>query len=527
MAKRRSTLWADVVVNLAVLTAVTVILNALLMGSVSQGREAELRRSLAAGLSADLALRTAALARRDGVSRLGELPELAADFAGAQLPDEEPFFAVVADPSLTPLAKVGRWPDALTGPGGQTDALLQGWLVQGPDVRSALVARRTERGEWQADASFFGRVWAVASSPVVEGGRVLGVVRVAVPVGVPFLGPVDRRALPVLLLSVLVSSIGMGAFGFFLFRRRILLPVEQLLSSTNELGRGRFETRLPDEAADELGELARAFNRLASRLQESRSKNDSQLAELRAINEDLSQAREDLIFAEKMATVGRLAAGVAHEVGNPLASVVGFVELLQQSPDDRELADDLLPRVRKELDRIHGIIRDLLSYARPTGQTGVDWAPVSEEACSVAEVVETAAQLVAAQKRFAGVTIDIELAEDAPRLTVPADRLQQVILNLLVNAAEAMGGEGRIRVWEVDRGGGFLTVAVQDDGPGVDPRAGSNIFEPFFTTKEVGQGTGLGLAVSLRLAERMGGKLRHIRDPGVGACFHLSLPVAG
>ena len=328
---------------------------------------------------------------------------------------------------------------------------------------------------------------------------------------------------------MLLSALGVGAFGYFLFRRRVLAPVEALAEGARDLGEGRFDTRLPDGAANELGAVADAFNEMAAALERYRRQSEARLAELREANADLGQAREDLIFAEKMATVGRMAAGVAHEVGNPLASVIGFVELLQVDADG-ELAEDLLPRIRTELDRIHRIIRDLLAYSRPAGASQAELNPVEvAPAVRIGDVVATAADLVAAQPRFAKVEFNVELPDELPEVLVPSDRLQQVLLNLFVNAAEAMNGNGQIRIHPIADPEalreGLVTVAVEDDGPGIDPRAGSNIYEPFFTTKEVGDGTGLGLAVSMRLVEKMGGRLRHLRDTAAGACFHLSLPV--
>jgi two-component system NtrC family sensor kinase len=519
MAPPRSSLWADVVLNLAVITAATIVLNALLLGQVLQGREAELRGSAAVELSQSLALRAGGHASLD----LGT-----AAFRGAAIPEGEPWFAVLASPTLQPLATLGSWPETV----GDDAAGQASWLLEGVDLRAAMAGRRTERGEWQPRASFFALRWAVASSPVLgPGGQAQGAVRVAVPVGSALLGAADRRTFPVLAASALLSALSMGAFGYFLFRRRILLPVSALLESTRGIAGGDFHRRLPVQAANELGELAAAFNDMAARLDAYRGANEKQLAELRAINADLAEAREDLIFAEKMATVGRLAAGVAHEVGNPLASVIGFVELLEADPGE-PLASDLLPRIRAELDRIHRIIRDLLNYARPTGQTFEELEAVEPlESVRLADVIDNAATLVTAQKRFAAVVFDVTLPPELPAVDVHPGRLQQVVLNLFVNAAEAMDGQGTIRVGlaaDPQAGQeGLLTIEVRDDGPGVDPRAGSNIFEPFFTTKEVGAGTGLGLAVSLRLVERMGGQLRHVRDGGRGACFRLSLPVEG
>jgi two-component system, NtrC family, sensor kinase len=530
----RSSLWADVVLNLALLTVLTIALNAILLGKVVQGREADLRATVAGDLSRTLALRASDVARVVGAPDADQPRPFAEALAGADIPDGEPFFAVLASRDLRPVTTVGDWPPELA-PDGASEADLEvlraAWLMDAIDVRAAMSGRRTERSTWQPRASFFrGRAYAAVASPVYGDGRQpVASVRVVVPVGVPIFGPTDRHTLPVLGLSVLLSALGVGAFGYFLFRRRVLAPVEALAEGARDLGEGRFDTRLPDGAANELGAVADAFNEMAAALERYRRQSEARLAELREANADLGQAREDLIFAEKMATVGRMAAGVAHEVGNPLASVIGFVELLQVDADG-ELAEDLLPRIRTELDRIHRIIRDLLAYSRPAGASQAELNPVEvAPAVRIGDVVATAADLVAAQPRFAKVEFNVELPDELPEVLVPSDRLQQVLLNLFVNAAEAMNGNGQIRIHPIADPEalreGLVTVAVEDDGPGIDPRAGSNIYEPFFTTKEVGDGTGLGLAVSMRLVEKMGGRLRHLRDTAAGACFHLSLPV--
>ncbi|MCP4871770.1 MAG: HAMP domain-containing histidine kinase [Proteobacteria bacterium] len=525
---RRTSLWAEVVLNLALLTVVTIALNAVLVGKVVQGREVELRADVASDLSRVLALGAADVARRAGPPNPAAPGIWKAALQDAEIPDGEPFFAVLATRDLRAVAAAGDVPDSLRPDTADGPPVPSTWLVDGTDLRASLTGERTERGRWQPNPSLFRPAWSTATSPVIDdSGHVIGAIRVAVPVGAPLFGPWNRQTVSVLALSALLGATVVGAFGFVLFRRRILGPLETLAAGTAQVARGEFDVHVDEGAHDEFGALADRFNAMAEGLQRYKKANEDQLAELRAINADLTQAREDLIFAEKMATVGRLAAGVAHEVGNPLASVLGFVELLQND-EDGELAADLLPRIRAELDRIHRIIRDLLNYSRPTGMTHDQLEPIDVPlvAVQVADVISVAQQLVIAQPRFANVAFDIELGGDpVPELTVPADRLQQVLLNLFVNAAEAMEGKGAIVVRRLpDEEPGLLTLSVADEGPGIDPRAGSNIYEPFFTTKEVGAGTGLGLAVSLRLVERMGGRLRHVREHPGGACFHLSLP---
>jgi len=534
MARRfHSSLWADVVLNLALLTVATLALNAVLFWKVVQGREAALRADLAAELSHQLALRTATLGAGLGPMN-PEQPERWEELLrGAHTPEGEGFFAVLTTPGLQPVATLGPRPKELaevTVPGGDASGIdpLSSWLLDATDLRAAVTGRQTERGEWQPVPGLLrGTVYVVASSPVLTTGRTpLGAIRVAVPVGSALLGEMQRGSLWVLVSSVATSALLMGVFGYVLFRRRILAPMEALVAGTESLGDGRFDTRLPPGAANELGEIAAAFNSLAVALEDYRATNERQVAELRRINEDLQQAQEDLVFAEKMATVGRLAAGVAHEVGNPLASVIGFVEILEADPSG--MGEDLLPRIRSELDRIHRIIRDLLNYARPSTGEEIPDEPEQLVKVDVSQVVSAAIKLVSVQARFSELQFEVLLDQDLPAVLCDGDRLQQVLLNLFVNSGEAMQGKGTVRVQRVARDRdveGVLVLEISDDGPGIDPKARSNIFDPFFTTKDVGEGTGLGLAVSSRLVQRMGGSLELQRSRTDGACFQLALPL--
>ena len=524
----RSSLWADVVLNLALLTVATLALNAVVFWKVVQGREAELREDLAAELSRQLALRVATFGRDLGPISAAEPDRWIEILDGAHTPDGESFFAVLTTPSVQPVAVLGAWPAEVVvdarGASSLSEAeLRQRWLLDATDLRAALAGHRTERGRWQAVPGLWsGSQYVVASSPVLTGSHTpLGAVRVAVPVGSMLLGEMQRGSQWVLLGSVAISALLMGLFGYALFRRRILKPMEALVAGTHSLEDGHFETRLPAGAANELGDLAAAFNSLAAALEDYRGTNELQLAELRRTNDDLKRTQEDLVFAEKMATVGRLAAGVAHEVGNPLASVIGFVELLEQDPAGGY--EDLLPRIRTELDRINHIIRDLLRSARPTDE-GQNVAVVDRlSRVEVGVVIEDVIKLVCVQPRFADLIFDVQDSAGLPAARCHAGRLEQVLLNLFVNAGEATAGRGTVTVKQVEAEPDWLVLAISDDGPGVDPRERSNIFELFFTTKEVGAGTGLGLAVSSRLAEVMGGSLTLRRDDLPGACFHLRL----
>ena len=514
MVARRTTLWADVVGNLALLTALTIGLNAVLLWRVDAGRERELRTRAVADLSQSIALRMEAVVQAVGPPGKAPSSTFKDALEHALLPSYPPAFVVVTTPGYRPVAVRGPWPVTLLDEAEQT-----AWLVGAPDLREAVVARRTEATTWSEGVGpLGGRTWVAATTPMFDSGRsVVGAVRVALPAGGRLLGPVNRTALPVLLGFTLVSALGMGLFGFGLFRRRVLAPIEALAAGTEALAAGAFDTRLGPGPSNELGEVARAFNAMADSLEKFETEGEARIAELRAINLDLRKARADLVFAEKMATVGRLAAGVAHELGNPLASVIGFAELLEDDPDG-SLAPDLLPRIRSELDRIHRIVGELLAYSRRGEVRAEELEPVD-----VATMLRTVSGLVAVQPRFSEIVIEFDLPADLPAVLAVPDRLQQILLNLLVNAGEAMGGAGRVLIG-ANEDAEYLEMWIRDFGRGVPEDEEGSLFEPFFTTKDVGEGTGLGLSVSLQLAESMGGRLQHARVRGPGAMFVVRLP---
>jgi two-component system, NtrC family, sensor kinase len=214
--------------------------------------------------------------------------------------------------------------------------------------------------------------------------------------------------------------------------------------------------------------------------------------------------------------VGKLAAGVAHEVGNPLSGILGYLSLAQaRAKGDPQLAD-FLQRIDAEVQRIDQIVRGLLDL----GRSGKG-ATASIDAASV---VENAVRLLGKGPDFQKVAVALELPRDAV-VRAESGALAQVVINLLLNAAQAMGGDGRIVV-RGERADGKLRLHVEDTGPGIPADALPHLFEPFFTTKEAGQGSGLGLAISRHLVESMGGALEAGNRPEGGARFTVTLPMA-
>jgi two-component system, NtrC family, sensor kinase len=308
--------------------------------------------------------------------------------------------------------------------------------------------------------------------------------------------------LDLLLLTVLVYFILDFAVGRPL--RATEVAVEQL---------GRLELDLPpvSQGGPLMSRIQSALNRMADALRREQALTRSQLEELRQANARLARAQTELVSAERLATVGKLAAGVAHEVGNPLAGILGYLSVARMRAPSPELKE-YLERIDHEVHRIDGIVRGLLDLGRPKPAT---LAPVD-----VSQVVETCVKLVRAGPELSQVKVDFALE---PGLLARADAgsLSQIIINLLLNAAQAMGGQGGVRV-STRREGGEVRLEVEDTGPGIPSEVMPRLFEPFFTTKE-GKGTGLGLAVSQHLAQSMGGRLTAENAPGGGARFCLRL----
>ncbi|HKJ23847.1 MAG TPA: ATP-binding protein [Myxococcota bacterium] len=350
------------------------------------------------------------------------------------------------------------------------------------------------------------------------------------------------RAVPAdLLLGLLaVDAAVFTAFGFLLLRRRVVRPLHQLGQAARTLADGDLRVRVPEQGVRETAELALSFNEMGEALAQRTEALEKAVADLRATNRELYEAREGLHRAERLASVGHLAAGVAHEVGNPIGAILAFVDLAKRDAGISDATRRHLERAAEQGGRVRTILRQLLDFSRPTEARArpVDLAAVAEEA----------AGLVKAQRRYAGVDLRVERDADAPLALADPGAAGQVLLNLLLNAGDALTDAGveaptiRVTVRGVARRRRAgdpphaepprrtpdgVECVVADNGPGVAEADRERIFDPFFTTKDPGAGTGLGLANAQRLLESQGGALALV-SPGAlgGASFHVVLPAA-
>jgi len=220
--------------------------------------------------------------------------------------------------------------------------------------------------------------------------------------------------------------------------------------------------------------------------------------------------------SERMAVIGQLAAGVAHEIGNPLAAISSIAQVLERRTEDRFFAEQL-GHVKKSVDRIARIVRELTDFSRPL--------PTQTSKVAVNDILATALRLARYDRRVGDVSFVSELAPDLPLVDAVPDQLLQVFLNLLINALDATGGSGTVtaRTWSA---GGEISISITDTGHGIPEEIMGRIFDPFFTTKPFGKGTGLGLSVSFGILARYGGRIETDSEPGKGATFIVTLPAA-
>jgi signal transduction histidine kinase len=327
-------------------------------------------------------------------------------------------------------------------------------------------------------------------------------------------------------LYMVTFALALLVFAYFALTRLIVRPIEHLVDAADRVASGARTLRVPRSGARELIELGTSVQSMTAKLIAEEAKLLLKIDELTETTTRLTQAQAQLVRSERMASVGRLAAGVAHEIGNPIAALMGMEDLLLDGELPAETQRDFLQRMRKETDRIHTVLRDLLDFARPEQATDAASGPPTP--ADVRSVVGDVVALVKPQKSFRAAHVEVDI-EGEPLVALPGPRLTQVLLNLVLNAGAAVAttrkDDGRVTV-RVRAAGARVRIEVEDDGPGVAPGVRDRLFEPFVTTKDVGEGTGLGLAVCRGLVESAGGEIALDATYTGGARFVVMLPSA-
>lgn len=302
-------------------------------------------------------------------------------------------------------------------------------------------------------------------------------------------------------------------FGIYLLGRTIVVPIRRLRTASARVADGDLDHPVELKGPREILDLADSFNTMQEALRASREETLETIRSLEEANQTLQQTRDELVHAERMASVGHLAAGMAHEIGNPLGAIIGYLELLK-----RDLPSgpprDLVERSAAEASRIDRLVRDLLDFATPVGSGAEPLDPV--------EAFAEARDLLVHQGLFEPFRLCDMLPSSLPRVRIDRHRLIQVLVNFLLNARDASPPGGEIRLAGGTQGEA-IWLSVADQGEGIAAELLSHLFDPFFTTKAPGKGCGLGLSVCHRIATEAGGRIEVRSGAGTGAEFILWL----
>lgn len=357
--------------------------------------------------------------------------------------------------------------------------------------------------------------YVIATVPVLDGDRFLGALQGRFPLDDIRRSLVSGQKL-VLVLVVLYGSVLVAA-GVYLLGRNVVRPVRILADATRRVRSGNYEKMIDVEGPAEIHALAKDFNDMLLTLRQSRQVTEETIASLQRTNDQLSYTRQELIRSERLASVGHLAAGMAHELGNPLGAVVGYLELIKDEPDSAKAAR-IVESAQEELGRIDRLVRDLLDYAAPGNEEPEELDP--------GQVISDARRLLEDQGVFDSVQLEDDLPDVLPTASLPRHKLLQVFVNLLLNARDACDDQGVVRI-SADATKDDVRLSISDTGHGMSEETARHIFDPFYTTKDPGKGRGLGLAVCHRIVEEAGGRIDVVSREGEGSTFTVHLPLSG
>ncbi|MGB2604965.1 MAG: ATP-binding protein, partial [Candidatus Sulfotelmatobacter sp.] len=310
--------------------------------------------------------------------------------------------------------------------------------------------------------------------------------------------------------------------------REVGKPIKALKNGTEHLSQGRLGYQIEVRSHDEVGDLAHSFNGMSLQL---RAANEQIVTWAKTLEDrvvektkELQRAHEHMLHVEKMASMGKMAAVVAHEVNNPLSGILTYAKLLrkwvgtgQAEHEKREEALQCLDLIAAESRRCGELVKNLLTLSRT--------APMNLQSTNLQEVIDRCLLLVRHQLEHVGIELQLKLAEDLPRVSCDPSQIEQVLLALIMNAIDAMPRGGNL--WletRLSHDGRGIEIRVRDDGAGIAPDVLPQIFEPFMTTKENGRGVGLGLAISRGIVERHNGRVEVESELGRGTAFTITLP---
>jgi len=425
--------------------------------------------------------------------------------------------------------------------GGGFSELVISDIAGSPVFSTGLSLERRERGLNLAMESmrvgtqsvrYSGTTWGVLwlgsrdisiSAPLMFEGRPIGGVTVSASLDAIY--QQLRKSEKAIFFYILLDTIILALVGIYLLSRIVVRPIHRLLKLTEGYKDGDIIPSIAESSKNEIGNLSRSLSNMIKRLDDNKKELKAHISSLESANEELKQARDEIIRSEKLASVGRLAAGVAHEIGNPIGIVLGYLEMIRKGDIQAEDKNDFLARVESEITRINRIITQLLDFSRPSSE--------KEEEGRIHELIMEAVNILKPQPMMDGIRVNFELNASMDRVLADHNQLMQVFLNIIMNAADVLvredlpngeGPEKRLTIRSQDSGD-FIELRFIDNGPGIPKEEHGRIFDPFYTTKEPGKGTGLGLSVCYRIVEGQGGTISAESSLGEGTAIVINFPI--
>jgi two-component system, NtrC family, sensor kinase len=445
---------------------------------------------------------------------LKELPDLAGDPSVSAV-----LLRLLREGDYAHIVIVGREGEKLVAAGFAEDQ--EGYALSG-----AREAAATGMGAHHFSGTTWGVIWLSKrdlwiSSPLSFQGRILGGMNLSCSL-VPVYETL-RNSQKVILLYIFLDTLVLVMVGLVLLSRIVVKPIHQLLHLTAGYKEGDEVPAVAAGSRNEIGELTRSLHNMLRRLDDNKKELRDHIASLEKANEELRRAQDEIIRSEKLASVGRLSAGIAHEIGNPIGIILGYLDLMRSGDTGEEERNDFLGRIESEITRVNQIIKDLLDFSRSSSGDLVK--------TRVHEALQNTLSMLTPQPMMVSVQSRLELGAPDDVVLANPNRLQQVFLNILLNAADALAEKGtreeeKSITIKSENSGEHIRICFTDNGPGITQDELAHIFDPFYTTKEPGRGTGLGLSVSYRIVESLGGTINAESALDRGTKITVSIPLA-
>lgn len=378
-----------------------------------------------------------------------------------------------------------------------------------------------ERGQAWIDRAFVVNDWYITAYEPIRNinDEIIGILYVGI-LERPYIDTTNRVIFGFSIIAVVCVVVLLAMLAFS--TTRITNPLHKMVLATHQIAKGDLSHKLNISSKDEIGALAESFNQMTKELKAANEKliewGTTLEKKVQERTRELTEMQAHLVQSEKLASLGKLAAGIAHEINNPLGGILIYSHLLLEDTGKENPQYENLKKIVKETTRCKDIVKGLLEFARPRDPEMI--------LTDINETVENSLSIMERQALFQNINLEKNYADDLPKIVSDSSQLQQVFVNIIINAAEAMDGNGTLSIkTSLGDNGESIDIEFTDTGHGIREEDKKRLFEPFFTTKEVGRGTGLGLAISYGIIRKHHGTIKVTSQEGKGSTFTVMLPV--